>query len=113
MREGARANRAFPGRAVRFLAAAGVRQFLDIGSGIPTEQNVHEVATRAAPGARVVYVDAGPVAVAHSKTILTGLQDATIIQADLRDPGSILASRETRRLIDLKFWGLVGVGRKL
>ena len=100
VREGARANRAFLGRAVRFLAAAGIRQFLDIGSGIPTERNVHEVAKQAAPDARVVYVDIDPVAVAHSKTILAGHEDATIIQADLRDPEKILAHQETRRLID-------------
>ena len=66
----ARANRAFLGRAVRFLAAAGVRQFLDIGSGIPTQGNVHEVAQRADPAARVVYADIDPVAIAHSKAIL-------------------------------------------
>ncbi len=100
VREGARTNRAFLGRAVRFLAAAGIRQFLDIGSGIPTERNVHEVAKQAAPDARVVYVDVDPVAVAHSKTILAGHEDATIIQADLRNPERILAHQETRRLID-------------
>ena len=90
-RAGARANRAFLGRAVRFLAAAGIRQFLDIGSGIPTQGNVHEVAQQAAPGARVVYVDVDPVAIAHSKAILAGNADAAIIDADLRDPEKILA----------------------
>jgi hypothetical protein len=65
----ARANRAFIGRAVRFLAGAGIRQFLDIGSGIPTQGNVHEVAQRADPAARVVYADIDPVAIAHSKAI--------------------------------------------
>ncbi len=100
VREGARANRAFLGRAVRFLAASGIRQFLDIGSGIPTAANVHEVARQAAPEARVVYVDTDPVAVAHSKTILSGQENATIIQADLREPEKILAHGETRRLID-------------
>src|SRR5580704_16748202 len=63
----ARANRAFLARAVRFMSAAGIRQFLDIGSGIPTQRNVHEVAQEAAPGSRVVYVDYDEVAVAHSK----------------------------------------------
>ena len=96
-----RANRAFLGRAVRFLAAeAGIRQFLDIGSGIPTEQNVHEVAQHAAPGSRVVYVDNDEVAVAHSRLLLEADPDATIIQADLREPGKILADPETQLLID-------------
>jgi SAM-dependent methyltransferase len=101
MRAIARANRAFLGRAVRFLAAAGIRQFLDIGSGIPTESNVHEVAQQADPDARVVYVDIDPVAVAHSKAILGGNQNATVIQADLREPEQILAHEGTRRLIDV------------
>ncbi len=71
MRAIMRANRAFLGRAVRYLAReAGIRQFLDIGSGIPTKQNVHEVAQAAAPGSRVVYVDNDEVAVAHSRLML-------------------------------------------
>jgi len=95
-----RANRAFLGRAVRFLGAAGIRQFLDIGSGIPTEGNVHEVAQGADPGARVVYDDLDPVAIAHSKALLGGNANASIIGADLRDPGRILAHKGTRNLID-------------
>jgi SAM-dependent methyltransferase len=95
-----RANRAFLGRAVRFLATAGIGQFLDIGSGIPTEANVHEVAQQADPRARVVYVDLDPVAIAHSKAILAGNPNATIIGADLRDPERILAHKGTRGLID-------------
>ena len=95
-----RANRAFIGRAVRFLAASGVRQFLDIGSGIPTQGNVHEVAQQADPAARVVYADIDPVAVAHSKALLAGNAGAAIIQADLREPGQILSHEVTRRLID-------------
>jgi SAM-dependent methyltransferase len=94
------ANRAFLGRAVRFLAAAGIRQFLDIGSGIPTEGNVHEVAQRARPGSRVAYADIDPVAIAHSKAILTGNDSAAITEADLREPEKILASDAIRRLID-------------
>jgi SAM-dependent methyltransferase len=97
----ARANRAFLGRAVRFLADAGIRQFLDIGSGIPTEGNVHEVAQLAAPGARVVYADIDPVAVAHSNALLAGNQNAAIIEADLREPEKILTHQTVRRLIDL------------
>jgi S-adenosyl methyltransferase len=97
----ARANRAFLGRAVRFLAAAGIRQFLDIGSGIPTQANVHEVAQQSAPDTRVVYDDIDPVAIAHSKAILAGNQNATVIDGDLRDPEKILAHEGMRRLIDL------------
>jgi hypothetical protein len=96
-----RANRAFLGRAVRFLAReAGIGQFLDIGSGIPTEQNVHQVAQEAMPGSRVVYVDTDEVAVAHSRLILEDNPDATVIQADLREPAKILADPETQLLID-------------
>jgi hypothetical protein len=96
-----RANRAFLGRAVRYLAReAGIRQFLDIGSGIPTENNVHQVAQQAAPGARVVYADNDDVAVAHSRLILEDNPDAAVIQADLRDPAAILAAPETQLLID-------------
>ena len=100
VRVSVRANRAFLGRAVRFLAAAGISQFLDIGSGIPTEGNVHEIAQLVAPGSRVAYVDIDPVAVAHSRAILAGNQDATVVQADLREPGKILADAGTRSLID-------------
>jgi SAM-dependent methyltransferase len=97
----ARANRAFLGRAVRFLAAeAGIRQFLDIGSGIPTTGNVHEVAQDAVPGARVLYADIDDVAVAHSSLILRDNSDAAVIQADLREPGKILAAPETQLLLD-------------
>jgi SAM-dependent methyltransferase len=102
MRAIARANRAFLGRAVRFLASADIRQFLDIGSGIPTEGNVHEVAQQASPGARVAYVDIDPVAIAHSKAILAGRENATIVEADLREPDRILAAPAIRRLIDLR-----------
>ena len=101
MREIARANRQFLGRAVRYLARAGIRQFLDIGSGIPTEGNVHEVAQRADPAARVVYADVDHVAIAHSKAILAGNENATIVEADLREPEKILANDDVRRLIDL------------
>jgi SAM-dependent methyltransferase len=94
------ANRAFLGRAVRFLAAAGIRQFLDIGSGIPTEGNVHEIAQQAAPDARVVYADIDPVAIAHSKAILTGNPGATVIEGDLRAPQTILARAADTGLID-------------
>jgi hypothetical protein len=100
-RTAVRANRAFLGRAVRFLAGqAGIRQFLDIGSGIPTKDNVHEVAQDIAPGSRVVYVDNDDVAVAHSRLMLQDTPDATIIKADLREPDKILADLETQLLLD-------------
>ena len=88
-----RANRAFLGRATRYLAAeAGIRQFLDIGTGIPAAGNTHEVAQRAAPDARVVYVDNDPIVLRHAQALLHGSpQGATdYLQADLRDPGTIL-----------------------
>jgi len=96
----ARANRAFLCRAVRHLVGAGVRQFLDIGSGIPTAGNVHEIAQEAAPDARVVYVDLDPVAVAESLDILDGNKLATAIRADLRSPQAILEHPSVRRLLD-------------
>jgi hypothetical protein len=97
----ARANRAFLGRAVRYLTEqAGIRQFLDIGSGIPTAQNVHQVAQQAAPESRVVYADIDPVAVAHSRLLLQDNPGAAVIQADLREPEAILAAPETQLLID-------------
>jgi hypothetical protein len=96
----ARANRDFLGRAVRFLSCAGIRQFLDIGSGIPTQGNVHEAAQAADPQARVVYADLDPVAVAHSRAILAGNPHAAVIEADLGQPAAILADDTTRRLID-------------
>jgi SAM-dependent methyltransferase len=93
-------NRAFLHRAIRYLVGAGVRQFLDIGSGIPTVGNVHEIAQRAASDARVVYVDIDPVAVAHSEQILAGNDQAGIVQQDLRDPQAILRHPTTRTLLD-------------
>src|SRR6266478_5103861 len=92
-----RANRAFLGRATRYLAAeAGIRQFLDIGTGIPAAGNTHEVAQRAAPDARVVYVDNDPIVLMHAQALLRSTpQGATgYLQADLRDPGTILDRAE-------------------
>ncbi|MER6958161.1 SAM-dependent methyltransferase [Streptomyces sp. NPDC000618] len=96
------ANRAFMRRAVRCAAAEGVTQFLDIGSGIPTFGNVHEVAQAASPGARVVYVDHDPVAVAHSQAVLADHADADVVAADLRKPHDILSSPQVEQLIDLE-----------
>jgi hypothetical protein len=87
------ANRAFLGRAVRFLAAeAGIRQFLDIGTGLPSHDNTHEIAQRAAPGARVVYVDNDPLVLAHARALLTSSTPGTTdyISGDLNNPADIL-----------------------
>jgi hypothetical protein len=96
----ARANRAFLRRAVRHLTGSGIRQFLDIGSGIPTEGNVHEIAQQAVPDARVVYLDIDPIAVAESVEILEGNEYATAILADLRSPQEILDHPEVRAMLD-------------
>ena len=96
-------NRAFLGRAVRFLAAeCGIRQFIDIGTGLPTVRNVHEVAHDAAPGSHVVYVDNDPVVLAHGRHLLHGLAGATILEHDLREPDEILADPGLRALIDFE-----------
>ena len=98
--EAARANRAFLGRAVRYLAGeAGIRQFLDLGTGLPTKGNVHQVAQGITPGAHVVYVDNDPMVFAHARALKTG-DGTAVIHADLRDPDTILNHPETRRLID-------------
>lgn len=99
-RDGARINRSFLRRAVLFMVDSGIRQFLDIGSGIPTVGNVHEVAQRADPECRVVYVDKEPVA--HSNLLLVGNERATAIKANLRDVEDILDHPQTRRLLDLE-----------
>ncbi|MFE7182180.1 SAM-dependent methyltransferase [Streptomyces erythrochromogenes] len=94
------ANRAFMRRAVRHAVADGVTQFLDIGSGIPTFGNVHEIARAASPQARVVYVDHDPVAVAHSHAVLLDDEQTGVVAADLRKPQEILAAPEVGRLLD-------------
>jgi SAM-dependent methyltransferase len=95
------AHRAFMRRSVSWLVhQAGIRQFLDLGSGIPTLGNVHEIAQAAASDARVMYVDIDPVAVAHSKAILAENPLADALQADLRDIADILAHPDVRTLID-------------
>ena len=87
-----RANRAFLARAVRFLGGQGIRQFLDIGTGIPTANNTHEVAQRIAPDSRIVYVDNDPVVLSHAKALLKSTPEGACayIDADLRDPDNIL-----------------------
>lgn len=96
----ARSNRGFLRRAVRFMVDKGIDQFIDIGSGIPTAENTHEVAQTRQPGARVVYVDNEPVAVTHGKRILDGTTGTAMIQADVRDPAAIVGHPEVAALID-------------
>lgn len=96
----AQANRRFLGRAVRFLAVeAGISQFLDLGTGLPTQGNVHQIAQQANPAARVVYVDNDPMVLAHSRALKTGTGTA-VIHADLRNPDAVLRHPDTCRLID-------------
>jgi hypothetical protein len=94
------ANRAFMGRAVRYLLDEGVDQFLDLGSGIPTVGNVHEIAQWLRPGSRVAYVDFEPVAVAHARTLLAGLENVTMTQADIREPEKVLDAPGVAELLD-------------
>jgi hypothetical protein len=102
VRDMARQNRAYLQRVVRYLAAeAGIRQFLDIGTGLPTQGNVHEIAQAVAPEARVVYVDNDPIVLAHSRALLDA-PHTTVILGDLRDPAAILANPEVGKLIDLQ-----------
>ncbi len=101
-RRGARENRAFLQRAVRFLAAeAGIRQFLDIGTGLPTQGNVHQIAQQVARDARVVYVDHDPVVHAHADALLADQTTTLAVLADLRQPQAILDHSDVRGLLDL------------
>ncbi|GAA3923001.1 SAM-dependent methyltransferase [Actinomadura viridis] len=95
-----RENRAFLRRAVTRLARAGIRQFVDIGAGLPTQANVHEVARRVAPDARVVYADIDPVVVAHGRALLASAPGVTVVEGDVREPERILADPAARELID-------------
>ncbi|GHG14105.1 MULTISPECIES: SAM-dependent methyltransferase [Amycolatopsis] len=97
----ARRNRAFLRRVVRFMLDQGVRQFLDLGSGIPTVGNVHEVAQAVDPQAKVVYVDYEPVAVAHSRMLLDGNPHAEALEADATNADAVLKSEPVQRLLDL------------
>ncbi|WGD41345.1 SAM-dependent methyltransferase [Streptomyces cathayae] len=96
----ARMNRAFMHRATRWVAGQGVRQFLDIGTGIPTEPNLHQVAQEIAPDARVVYCDNDPIVLAHSEALLRGTSEGGVdyVQADARDTAAIL--EHARRTLD-------------
>jgi S-adenosyl methyltransferase len=98
--EAARANRAFVVNAVRHLSESGIRQFLDIGSGIPTVDNVHSIARRIDPDIRVAYVDIDPVAVAESLTILDDDHLAVAVRGDVQYPQVVIGHPEVRRLLD-------------
>ena len=101
--DSARANRAFLQRAVRFLVGeAGIRQIIDIGTGIPTAGNVHEVAGQIAPQTRVIYADNDPIVHVHANALLTGSGTTGIVLADLREPEAILDHPKTRALIDFR-----------
>ncbi|MFJ3788866.1 SAM-dependent methyltransferase [Kitasatospora sp. NPDC090091] len=102
-RSTARANRAFLRRAVRHVAGLGLDQYLDIGTGIPTAGNTHEIAQAENPHARVVYVDNDPIVLSHARALMAGttLGRTTVIQADLRDPAGLLAAAEAEGILDL------------
>jgi hypothetical protein len=103
VRTGAREQRGFLGRAVRYLAAdAGIRQFLDIGTGLPTTNNVHEISQAIDPACRVVYVDNDPLVLAHAHALLTSASEGrtAYIHADLRSPEGILSATAVREVLD-------------
>ncbi|MEV6116340.1 SAM-dependent methyltransferase [Streptomyces sp. NPDC052109] len=95
-----RANRAFLHRAVRYVVGSGVRQILDVGTGLPTSPNVHEVAQETAPDVRVAYVDNDPIVKTHADALLSRTGTTSVVLADLRDPQSVLDHPEVRRIID-------------
>jgi len=97
---GARLNRAALGRAVRFMAARGVDQFLDLGSGLPTAQNTHQIAQAINPAARVVYVDNDPSVIVHGQALLTGDNSTVVALADIREPDKLLSLPEITGFLD-------------
>ncbi|WP_030234587.1 SAM-dependent methyltransferase [Streptomyces sp. NRRL S-350] len=103
LRTGARANRSFMRRSTRHLAEAGFDQFLDIGTGIPTSPNLHEIAQSVRPGARVVYADNDPIVLSHAQALLTGTPEGrtAYVEADVTDPVGLLAAPGLRDTIDL------------
>jgi hypothetical protein len=101
-RRAARANRYFMTRAVMLMADQGIRQFIDLGTGIPTSPSVHELARAIQPDARVLYVDNDRVVTVHNRALLVKDENVRALQADIRDPGSILGSPELRELIDFR-----------
>ncbi|TDC89921.1 SAM-dependent methyltransferase [Actinomadura sp. 7K507] len=98
--EALRGNRRFLGRAVAHVAEQGIDQFIDLGAGLPNQGNVHEIAQRVHPHARVVYVDIDPVVITHARALLAADDRTAAIQADMRDPRAVLDSEAVARLID-------------
>ncbi|MEO3784752.1 SAM-dependent methyltransferase [Actinocorallia sp. B10E7] len=98
----ARQNRAFMHRAAAAMAASGIRQFLDLGSGLPTADNLHQVVQRTAPGSRVVYVDNDPIVLVHGRALLADDATTRVITADLREPGEVWEQTERTGLLDLE-----------
>src|SRR5258708_5728256 len=102
VRPALRANRSFLGRVARFLAGeAGITQFIDLGTGLPTQENVHQVAQATNPRAKVVYVDHDAVVLVHARALLAANDNTTVAGADLRKPADVLAAPELPNLIDL------------
>ena len=95
----ARANRAFLGRAVRFAARQGIRQFVDLGSGLPASPNVHEIAQSVRPDARVVYVDHDPIVLAHARMLLAVDDNVSVVAGDIREPGALLRNNALNETI--------------
>src|SRR3954463_12944373 len=100
IRQLAQENRAFLRRAVRFMSRQGIRQFIDIGAGLPTVGNTHEIAQEITPDARVVYVDNDPAVHVHGQALLAANENTTVVMADMRRPEEVLGHPETTRLID-------------
>jgi hypothetical protein len=101
LRDIIRSHRAFLQRAVRFLISVGIRQFVDLGSGLPTLGNVHEVALAACPDTKVVYADIDPVVVAHGRALVAGEERVTVLRGDVRQPERIFGDPCLRSMIDL------------
>ena len=97
----ARENRQFLGRAVTYAADMGIRQFIDIGAGLPTALNTHDIALGTSPGARVAYIDNDPMVIAHARALLGGAHGVAVVPGDMRDPAAILADPQLTSLINL------------
>jgi O-methyltransferase involved in polyketide biosynthesis len=97
----ARENRRFLGRAVSYVANRGIRQFIDVGAGLPTAVNTHDIAQHVDPKARVAYVDNDPIVISHARSLLAKSPGVIAVPGDMRDPGRILADPGLRNLIDL------------
>lgn len=100
IRDAAWANRGFLQRAVRWMAEQGIRQFVDLGAGLPTQRCTHEVARLVCPDARVLYSDFDPSVIIHGRELLAGVYGTAVIEADLRDPGQLFGADATHQLID-------------